>query len=391
MTQKRLNTVQRGFAQKICKSYRTVSLNAALLLAGLIPLDLRIQEAAQLYEAKRGRPQPILNGREVEERVCFLNAPHPSEEAVVGFHCLEDMEEATIADYDMTGLRIFTDGSKMDAGVGAALSCWKDGEETLSRKFRLEPYCTVFQAELYAILKATELALKVKDCSVNILSDSRSSLEILSSGTFHPLAFDIRRNLALLRAKNKRVGLFWVRAHVGVVGNERADFLAREAVTKLKTRPAYDSCPISYIKRSIREDTVMKWSERYREGVTASVTKTFLPSVEKAHKILKKIKLTPLLVQIFSGHGGFSEYLHRFKCKDGPGCVCDETVDESILHLLIDCPQHSRIREDFHQQIRVELCRDSVPAILECDASRSLFLLFCSKIAGIAIKRNRTG
>lgn len=54
--QKILNQVQRAFAQKISKSYRIVSLHSALILAGILPLDLRIQEAAKLYEAKRGIP-----------------------------------------------------------------------------------------------------------------------------------------------------------------------------------------------------------------------------------------------------------------------------------------------------------------------------------------------
>lgn len=34
---KSLNSVQRGFAQKMCKAYRTVSLNSALLLTGILP------------------------------------------------------------------------------------------------------------------------------------------------------------------------------------------------------------------------------------------------------------------------------------------------------------------------------------------------------------------
>lgn len=41
--QKKLNTVQRGFAQMIARTYKTVSLSAAMLLAGLLPLDLRIK------------------------------------------------------------------------------------------------------------------------------------------------------------------------------------------------------------------------------------------------------------------------------------------------------------------------------------------------------------
>ncbi|XP_052742638.1 uncharacterized protein LOC128198922 [Bicyclus anynana] len=388
-TQKQLNTVQRGFAQKICKSYRTVSLNAALLLADLIPLDLRIQEAAQLYEAKRGRPQDILCGREVERRVSFLDALHPSEEFAVEFRCLEDKESESEAKQAMTGLRIFTDGSKMEGGVGAALTCWKDGEETLIKKFRLESFCTVYQAEMYALYQATKVAIKTKEPSVNILSDSRSALETLGgTETFHPLAFAVKKNLSLLKAKGKEINFFWVRAHIGIEGNERADVLAKEAVEKLKTRPNYDGCPVSYIKRNIRRDTIVKWAERYKSGHTASVTKTFLPTVEAAHKFLKKTTMTPLLTQVFTGHGGFAEYLHRFKCKDSPSCVCDERQEENILHLIFDCPQHSRKRLDLQIEICMNLCRDSIPDILNED--RQTFLDFCCKIAEIAINRNKT-
>ncbi|CAK1595525.1 unnamed protein product [Parnassius mnemosyne] len=65
---KQLNTVQRGFAQKIIKSYRTVSLHSALALSGLLPLDLRVQEAASLFEARRGKLQAMLADRVVETK-----------------------------------------------------------------------------------------------------------------------------------------------------------------------------------------------------------------------------------------------------------------------------------------------------------------------------------
>ncbi|KAL0879138.1 hypothetical protein ABMA27_002934 [Loxostege sticticalis] len=74
---KELDTVQRGFAQKLVKAYRTVSLNSALLLAGLLPLDLRIQEAAALYEVKRGYSQRVVGDRGVEVPVPVVSAPHP--------------------------------------------------------------------------------------------------------------------------------------------------------------------------------------------------------------------------------------------------------------------------------------------------------------------------
>lgn len=50
----KLDALQRGFAQRACRAYRTTSLTSALVLSGLLPIDLRIQESATLYEAKKG-------------------------------------------------------------------------------------------------------------------------------------------------------------------------------------------------------------------------------------------------------------------------------------------------------------------------------------------------
>ncbi|GBP19863.1 hypothetical protein EVAR_75156_1 [Eumeta japonica] len=54
MIRSALNSLQRGFAIKICRVYRTVSFTSAMILAGLLSLDLRAWEAEALYKAKKG-------------------------------------------------------------------------------------------------------------------------------------------------------------------------------------------------------------------------------------------------------------------------------------------------------------------------------------------------
>ncbi|GBP31133.1 hypothetical protein EVAR_77430_1 [Eumeta japonica] len=51
----------KGFAIKISRAYRTVSLTSAMILAGLLPLDLRIREAEALYKAKKGLSMDYLH------------------------------------------------------------------------------------------------------------------------------------------------------------------------------------------------------------------------------------------------------------------------------------------------------------------------------------------
>jgi hypothetical protein len=78
MNGKRLESTHRNFAQKICKAYKTVSLISALILSGTIPIDLRIQEAASLYKAKKGLSVDYVPpGRRIEEKVRFSDTPHP--------------------------------------------------------------------------------------------------------------------------------------------------------------------------------------------------------------------------------------------------------------------------------------------------------------------------
>ncbi|XP_069365327.1 uncharacterized protein [Maniola hyperantus] len=389
--QKQLNTIQRGFAQKICKSYRTVSLHAALVLAGLIPLDLRISEHAQLYEAKRGRPLRCLpEDRKLEERISFLEAEHPAETIAVDYSNLEDLQPETVEAHNLQGTLIFTDGSKIEDKVGAAISIWKDGKETASMKLRLEPYCTVFQAELFALRRAIEKFSKGKDDEVCILSDSRSSLDLLRNHrSFHPLAFAIRKQIANLRQQGKEIRLYWIKAHVGIEGNERADELAKQAALHKKSKADYDACPVSYVKRQIRQATLDVWQKRYSEGDTANTTKAFLPDVRNAYKIIRTIKLDSTTTQVLSGHGGFAYYLHKFKCKASPSCQCDPEVNEDILHLLLDCPRFAKIRFETEILLDDNITLGTINKFLENKDKRDIFLKFCKYIAEKIIRQNK--
>ncbi|GBP97789.1 hypothetical protein EVAR_90922_1 [Eumeta japonica] len=202
-----LDALQRSVALKACRAYRTVSLHSALILARLLPLDIRVREAARLYEVKRGSESgDVCADRELEKPVDFREMPHPAHTPELGFESVEDLDPSTVDRLAIVGPHIYTDGSKTEGKVGAALTEWRDEMESGNSTFRLESFCTVFQAEMFALHRAIK---RVKEGRIGCAKTSGISLRKAGSAPI-------------------------LRAHAGTTGNERADELARNAALKRK-------------------------------------------------------------------------------------------------------------------------------------------------------------
>lgn len=123
---------------------------------------------------------------------------------------------------------IYTDGSKMDSKVGYGFTC--QGEIDWEGKGSLRGKATVFQAEMQAIL-AICLELEKEKISgqvINFFSNSQAA--ITSLFTVHmksKLVSQTKKKLNII-GKFNLISLSWVKAHVGIEGNERADNLAKE-------------------------------------------------------------------------------------------------------------------------------------------------------------------
>ncbi|CAF4950863.1 unnamed protein product [Pieris macdunnoughi] len=129
---KKLENIQRSFAQKIARCYKTVSCGAATVLAGILPLDLRIKEAAELYEARTERNVDP-DDEQIESRTPYHKLPHPMDRPSIKYSDAEIPVQTAI----------YTDGSKTPNGVGAAWVYIREGVEVKTKKIKLAPYCTV--------------------------------------------------------------------------------------------------------------------------------------------------------------------------------------------------------------------------------------------------------
>ncbi|XP_068624625.1 uncharacterized protein [Battus philenor] len=271
--------------------------------------------------------------------VNYLILPHPSGQFGVEFSCLEEDEEAARFATAAADLVIYTDGCCIQGKVGAAFCVMRDAAQLHGKKLKLSNFCTVYQAELLALSEATGYAASGSAQLCGILSDSRSALQtVANSDTVHPLAVRVKENVMKARENGKNVSFYWVKAYAGTERNERADQLAKNAVLKSKRQPEYEECPISFFKRQLGLGTLDEWNRRYIQCTTASTTRKFFPDAISAYRVLRNVEVDAVLVQLFTGHGGFSEYLHRYLHKEDLSCFCGPGVDQTVVHLVAHCP-----------------------------------------------------
>ena len=126
----------------------------------------------------------------------------------------------------------------------------------------------------------------------------------------------------------------WVKAHVGVQGNETADTLAKEAATSTDTPECYDKVPKSVVKSELELLSVEKWQMEWDRSTKGQITKQYFPNIADRLKI--KLNLTHNFILMVTGHGEINSYLHRFKISEKPLCPCGNQ-DQTTDHLLFEC------------------------------------------------------
>jgi hypothetical protein len=86
----------------------------------------------------------------------------------------------------------------------------------------------------------------------------------------------------------------WVKAHVGIMGNELAYQIAKAAVRDKETTITYNRIPKSTIYKEIEDEIITKWQKAWEESPKAVPTKQFFPSVPD---IIKAKMHEPLTLQ----------------------------------------------------------------------------------------------
>ncbi|CAH2084339.1 unnamed protein product [Euphydryas editha] len=350
---KRLLSMQRGFAVRAIKGFRTVSTTAALALAQFTPLDLKVLEVNQIELARlTGNCASLPDDITLEKHTPPHRLLHPAHRVTFTpkyFHSELQLSEY-LSSLPHPTRTIFTDGSKLDDdSVGAAFVCYDGERPPVIKKFKLHNTCSVFQAELFAILQASGWASLNKHPHTLILSDSRSAIQASQNrSNTHPLVARIHKTLHL-HTPTGYIDFAWIKSHADIAGNETADTAAKSAAA-LHRAPDYALFPISYVKRRAREQSLAEWRIRYEGAQQGQHTRNLLPTLDDISALHKTTHISFTLTQILTGHAYNRYYLHRFKITETDVCPCDGASSQTLEHLLQLCPRFAAIRFD-HEEV----------------------------------------
>jgi len=238
----------------------------------------------QRYDVWKGHRANI---QKIDREVGLNHWPHPAD--------FFNIPETNGCD-DKT-IRIYTDGSKGERGVGAGVVIFVNNELKARHKFRLNNRCCNNRAKQLAIVKALDLInyLEIADNkprTIGVYTDSRITIDSLKNASNHNYLFEeIRNRLMNLRSAKWTIEFSWIKAHAGNLGNELTDRLAKDAASDKDIPFVFDRIPKTTLYSELEEEATLKWQEERERCNKAAVTKQFFPKVRD--RINRRITINP--------------------------------------------------------------------------------------------------
>ena len=249
------------------------------------------------------------------------------------------------ANYHREARCIYTDGSKSGNLVGCSVIY---GEQETGQK--IVGHASSYSAELYAILAAVEIIHRDnEEHNFVIYTDSKSVLMSLSTtNASHPIICRILHIILKIHDQNKRIKICWVPAHIGIVGNERADRAANRATNNRNT-----SKSTTFFKdyfNTFKTEIMRLWQQEWN-SITNNKLRKIKQNIKPWQSSYQKCrKYETTLCRIRIGH---SLLTHQYLMERTEAPLCDDCiVPLTIKHAIAECPTHSQIRKLNFPQIR---------------------------------------
>ena len=265
----------------------------------------------------------------------------------------------------------------MKPGVGAGIYCSKLG---IRQPIKLPDHSSIFQAEVFAVGKAAELAYTRtrKNSTINIYVDSQAAIRAISSYCIK--SKNVRRSREAIErlAGNSRLHIYWVPGHKGIMGNEIVDEIAKSAVRLPFEQENDIPKPLNTIYNEMDHHMKRRVEARWTNLTTCKTAKVMCRTNDKK---LTQFVLTlsrkecRTIIGMLTGHNLLAAHAYKIGIANTDKCrKCREDVEETLEHLLCVCPALLKTRlkclgcplfeglEDISKRIS-QLCLDSPKAL----------------------------
>ena len=241
--------------------------------------------------------------------------------------------------------KFYTDGSKQDNGdVGSAVYV---DEISSSFSWKLDSHHSILTAELFAIYQAALFSQKhLKNQKIVIFSDSLSALTIISH--YNNNSSNILVNLIIKLIYESSIDggdivLQWIPSHRGIVGNNIADLVAKEACSysNVTFLPLTYNDNLNLLNHKIFNNKIVHW-----HNVKAKLKfYKSVPDIKSWEWItLNKRSYDALLARFRSGCTDLNEHLYKIKLETAPFCKFCTTETETVEHYIFNCAKYNNYR-----------------------------------------------
>ena len=278
---------------------------------------------------------------------------------------INDADEAiTDMEQDHPDVKIFTDGSGMEGEIGASAVLYRNGRLKSSVRYKLgrQKHHTVYEGEAAGLLLGTKLMEREWGIRTAIFYvDNRAAIlatQLTKPAPGHHIFDAFHNYIGKITNANLdlRITIKWIPGHKGAVGNEKADELAKKAITEGSSTqdrlpkylqnhlPQSKSAHLQAFSEKLKAITHKQW-EKSPRFERMKLTDPTAPS-NKYLKLTEKLprKLTSILTQLRTGHAAQAKHLHRIKKADSPICPACLQRPETVQHLVLHCPAHQAAR-----------------------------------------------
>jgi ribonuclease HI len=409
-----LNTVQRTALIRILSAFRTVATTTLEVEAHILPTHLRLRHRAQRTIARLHtlpRDHPIwsaLSRAQNRRNNVGSYARFPLAEALKTMdvdrlneleiidprplppwrsdafteieleHDRETARERAEVARKTSDIVVYSDASGREGHLGAAIVALNDDDKvTESEQIQVGPMdrWSVHVAELIGIFYAVNMVFKLahqrslirngRHATATILCDSKSALQAIQNAknkSGQRIIYATLYAATEVQAEPIQLRLQWMPGHCENAGNDAADRLAKEAAQPGKSHPFRPL--LSRENAFIRDNIHAQWGQEWKSSTKGSHLRKIdntLPAryTRKLYGNLPRNRVY-LLTQLRTGHNWLSSYRKKIGYSDDDRCECG--AQETVAHVLMECPRLREPREELRRQVEDAL--NSVSSLL---------------------------